>query len=189
MVVQEKKNKGEIRIYVDLRKLNDSYVHDPFPTPFSDKILDSVGGQEAYSFTNGFSGYHQIRIAPKDHRKTMFSIEWESFQYTFMPFGLKNAPAIFSGVVVAVFKEFIHKFLELYFDDWTVFGLVKAHVSNLHMMLDACRKHQIPLNIKKCIFCVPFIILLDHIVCRQGLMVDPAKMAVIINFPIQTMEK
>jgi hypothetical protein len=34
MVVQEKKQKDEIRICVDLRKLNDACVHDPFPTPF-----------------------------------------------------------------------------------------------------------------------------------------------------------
>lgn len=44
MVVQDKKEKGEIRIYVDLRKLNDAYVHDPFPTPFTDEVLDNVGG-------------------------------------------------------------------------------------------------------------------------------------------------
>ena len=48
-----------------------------------------------------------------------------------MPFGLKNVPTIFSRVVVAVFKGFIHKFVELYFDDWTVFGLLKKHVEAL----------------------------------------------------------
>ena len=64
MVVQEKKTKGEIRIYVDLRKLNDACLHDPFPTPFTDEVLDNVGGQEVYSFSYGFLGYHQIRIAP-----------------------------------------------------------------------------------------------------------------------------
>ena len=79
MAVQEKKTKGEIRIYVDLLKLNDACVHDPFPAPFSDEILDNVGGQEAYSFTNGFSGYHQIIIAPGDHIKIAFTTEWGSF--------------------------------------------------------------------------------------------------------------
>ena len=54
-VVQEKKQKDEIRIYVDLRKLNDACIHDHFPTPFIDEVLDNVGGHEAYSFTNGFS--------------------------------------------------------------------------------------------------------------------------------------
>ena len=39
------------------------------------------------------------------------------------------------------------------------------------------------MNLKKCIFCVPFGILLGHVVCRQGLMVDPAKIAIIVNLP------
>jgi len=55
-----------------------------------------------------------------------------------MPFRLKNAPAIFSHVVVVAFKEYIHMFLEVYFDVWNVFGLVKCHVENLHLMLDTC---------------------------------------------------
>jgi hypothetical protein len=72
MVVQEKKQ-GGIRICVDLRKLNDACLHDPFPTHFTDEVLENVGGQEAYSFTDGFSGYHQIKIAPEDMYKTNFS--------------------------------------------------------------------------------------------------------------------
>jgi hypothetical protein len=43
MVVQEKK--GEIRICADLSNLNDAYLHDPFPTPFTDEVLDNVGRQ------------------------------------------------------------------------------------------------------------------------------------------------
>ena len=73
MVVQEKKQKDEIRICVDLRKLNDSYVHDLFSTLFTDKVIDNVGGKEAYSFTYGFYAYHQIKIAPEDRRKKTFS--------------------------------------------------------------------------------------------------------------------
>jgi hypothetical protein len=116
MVVQDK-NTEEIRIYVDLSKLNDVFLHDPFPTPFIDEVLDNVGGQEVYYFTDGFSRYHQIWITKEDCHKTTFSIEWGSYQYTVMPFGLKNAPAIFSRVVVESFKEFLHKFLESYLDD------------------------------------------------------------------------
>jgi hypothetical protein len=46
-----------------LRKLNDACLHDPFPTPFMNEVLENVGGHEAYSFTDGFSGYHHIKIA------------------------------------------------------------------------------------------------------------------------------
>src|SRR5277367_3903472 len=168
---------------MDLCKLNDASVHDPFPTPFTDEVLNNVGGQEVYSFTDGFSGYHQIRIAPEDRHKMTFATEMGSFQYTVMPFGLKNAPAIFSRVVISAFKEFIHKFLEVYFDDWTIFGLLKDHIASLILMLDKCRQHHISLNLKKCIFCAPFGILLGHIVCKQGLMVDPTTIAIIVNLP------
>jgi hypothetical protein len=73
MVVQDKKT-GEIMICLDLRKLNDACLHDPFPTPFIEEVLDNVGGQEVYSFTDGFSGYHHIQIAKEDHHKTTFAI-------------------------------------------------------------------------------------------------------------------
>jgi hypothetical protein len=126
MVVQEKKHRG-IRICVDLRKLNDACLHDPFPTPFTNEVSDNVGGQEAYSFTDGFSGYHQIKTAPEDRYKTTFSTEWGSYQHIIMPFRLKNAPTIFSRVVIAAFKEFIHQFLEVYLDDWIVYSLLKDH--------------------------------------------------------------
>ena len=45
MVVQDEKTKGEIKVCLDLRKLNDASIHDPFPTPFTYKVLDNVGGQ------------------------------------------------------------------------------------------------------------------------------------------------
>jgi len=83
-----------------------------------------------------------------------------------MAFGIKNSPAIFSRVVVTTFKELIHKFLEVYFDDWTMFVLVKKHVSSLCLMLYTCRKYQISLNLKKHIFCVPYGIMLGHVVYK-----------------------
>jgi hypothetical protein len=163
MVVQENKQ-GGIRIFVDLRKLNDACLHDPFPTPFTDEVLENVGGQEAYSFTVGFSGYHQIKITPVDRYKTTFAKEWGSYQYTVMPFGLKIVPTIFSRVVIVSFKEFMDQFLELYLDDWTMYSLLKDHVEYLRLMFEICMQYQISLNIKKCIFCTPFGILLGHIV-------------------------
>lgn len=44
MIVQEKKQKDEIQICMDLRKLNDAYIHDPFPTMFIDEVIENVGG-------------------------------------------------------------------------------------------------------------------------------------------------
>jgi hypothetical protein len=69
----------------------------------------------------------------------MFAMEWGYYQYTVMPFGLKNSPVVFSRVVVATFKEFIHKLLEVYLDDWMVFSLLQDHIEVLRIMLDRCR--------------------------------------------------
>jgi len=134
MVVQERKKKDEIRICVDLRKINESCIHNPFPTLFTDEVLDNVGGLEAYSFTDGFSRYHQIKITLEDMSKTAFATEWGCFQYIVIPFGHKNVSTIFSCVVITTLKEFILKFLEVYFDYWIVFGLVKHHVTSLRLM-------------------------------------------------------
>lgn len=94
-----------------MRKLNDSCAHDPFLTLFIDELLGNVGGQEAYLFTDGFYGYHQIKIALEDRTKKTFATKWGCFQYTLMLFGLNNALAMFSHIVMEAFKEFIHKFL------------------------------------------------------------------------------
>jgi hypothetical protein len=182
MVVQDKKT-GEIRICVDIRKLNDAYLHDTFPTPFTDEVLDNVGGQEVYSFTDGFLGYHQIQIAKKDRHKTTFATKWGSYQYIVMSFGLKNAPTIFFRVVVEAFKELLHKFLEAYFDDWTIFRLLKNHIECPRLMLDKCRRCPIALKLKKCILFSQFGVLLGHIVCKQVLLADPSKIAIIVDLP------
>ena len=110
-------------------------MHDLFLTPFTDEVLEEVGSQEMYSFTNGFSGYHHIRITKENPNKTTFITEWGCFQYTVMHFGLNNSPKVFSWVVVATFKDFIQKFLQVYMDDWTVYGLIKDHLDNLRLML------------------------------------------------------
>jgi hypothetical protein len=57
-----------------------------------------------------------------------------------MPLGLKNAQTMFSRVVVEAFKEFLHKLLESYFDDWTVFSLLQNHIECLRLMLDKHRQ-------------------------------------------------
>ncbi|KAH9319141.1 hypothetical protein KI387_020910, partial [Taxus chinensis] len=90
MVINIKKD-GKIRICVDYRELNAVCIINLFPTPFTEEILEGVAGREVYSFTDGFSGYHQVRIAKEDQDKTTFATKWGTFAYTVMPFGLRNA--------------------------------------------------------------------------------------------------
>jgi hypothetical protein len=117
----------------------------------------------------------------EDRHKTTFAMEWDNYQYIVMLVGLKDALVVFFWVVVVAFKEFIHKFLEVYLDDWMVFILLHDHKEVHQVMLDRCMQYQILLKLKKCIFCTPFGILLGHVVCKQGLLVGPAKIAVILE--------
>jgi hypothetical protein len=67
-----------------------------------------------------------------------------------------------------------------------VYIFLKNHVEVLHLMLDRCRQYHISLNLKKCIFCSSFGVLLGHIVCKQGILMDLAKIVVIVDFPPPT---
>jgi hypothetical protein len=60
-------------------------------------------GKEYYSFTDGFLGYHQVRIVEEDKNKTLFITKWGSFSYNVMPLGLKNTPAGFYRILIEIF--------------------------------------------------------------------------------------
>ena len=139
MVVQHKKHDPtRLRICVDFRELNKVTLTDPFPTPYADEILNEVAGHECYSFTYGFSGYNQVPIAKEYQEKTTFVCEFGSFAYRVIPFGLKNAPTVFSRIVVKHFQEYIYKTMAVYFDDWTIYSTLKDHYTWLQLMLERC---------------------------------------------------
>ncbi|GJW44698.1 reverse transcriptase domain-containing protein [Tanacetum coccineum] len=80
------------RVCIDYRKLNEATCKDHFPLPFMDQMLERLAGNEFYCFLDGFSGYFQIPIDPKDQEKTTF------------PFGLCNAtPELFQRCMMAIF--------------------------------------------------------------------------------------
>ena len=61
MVIQHKKI-SDLKIYVEFREHKKYYDHNPFPTPFIEETLENIIKNEVYSFTNGFSKYHQVQI-------------------------------------------------------------------------------------------------------------------------------
>jgi len=137
MVVHPKKNDpNKLKICVDFRGLNKLTLTDLFPTPFNDEIINEFAGHECYSFIDGFAGYNQVSEAKEDQPKTTFVFEFGSFSYKVIPFGLKNAPTIFSRIVVKAFEEYIYKTMVVYFNDWTIYSLFKNHIQCLRLMLE-----------------------------------------------------
>ena len=120
-------------------------------------------------------------IAKEDQKNMTFVREFVSFTYKVMPFGLKNAPAVFSRIVVKTFQEYIYKTMAVYFDDWKIYSMLKDHCKWIRLMLERWRQIQLSINIRKCIFLTPIGILLGHIVCKEGIKVDFAKIKIILE--------
>nr|GEU36668.1 reverse transcriptase domain-containing protein [Tanacetum cinerariifolium] len=90
------------RVCIDYLKLNEATRKDHFPLPFMDQMLERLAGNQYYCFLDGFSGYFQIPIDPKDQEKTTFTCPYGTFayrRYRRMPFGLCNAPGTFQRLL------------------------------------------------------------------------------------------
>ena len=71
------KKDGRCHICIDYRELNKDTLKDYFPLPFIDQVLDTLAGKKYFSFLDGFIGYNQIQISPKDQDKTTFTCAWD----------------------------------------------------------------------------------------------------------------
>ncbi|GJZ17273.1 reverse transcriptase domain-containing protein [Tanacetum coccineum] len=130
------------RVCIDYRKLNKATRKDHFPLPFMDQMLERLAGNEFYCFLDGFSGYFQIPIDLQDQEKTTFTCPYGTFAYRCMPFGLCNAPGTFQRCMMAIFNDMIEKTMEVFMDDFLVFGDSFATcLSNLDNMLKRPMTH------------------------------------------------
>nr|GEZ79257.1 reverse transcriptase [Tanacetum cinerariifolium] len=100
------------RVCIDYRKLNEATRKDHFTLPFMDQMLERLAGNEYYCFLDGYSGYFQIPIDPKDQEKTTFTCPYGTFAYKRMPFGLCNAPGTFQRCMMAIFHDMIEQTME-----------------------------------------------------------------------------
>nr|GEV57946.1 reverse transcriptase domain-containing protein [Tanacetum cinerariifolium] len=127
------------RVCIDYRKLNEAMRKDHFPLPFMDQMLERLTGNEYYCFLDGFSGYFQISIDPKDQEKTTFTCPYGTFAYKRMTFGLCNARGTFQRCMMAIFHDMIEKTMEVFMDDFSVFGnSFSTCLTNLEKMLKRC---------------------------------------------------
>nr|GEW20301.1 reverse transcriptase domain-containing protein, chloroplastic [Tanacetum cinerariifolium] len=101
------------RVCIDYRKFNEATRKDHFPLPFVDQMLERLARNQYYCFLDGFSGYFQIPIDPKNQEKTTFTCLYGTFAYRRMPFGLCNAPSTFQRCMMAIFYDMIEKTMEV----------------------------------------------------------------------------
>ena len=175
------------RVCIHYQKLNAAMKKDHFPLPFIDQILDRLVGQTYFCFLDGYSGYNQIAIHPDDQEKTTFTCPFGTFAFRRMPFRLCNARATFQRCMTAIFSDFLGYSLEVFMDDFSVFGDdFDSCLAYLTKILEVCVRKRLVLSWEKSHFMVREGVVLGHLVSDKGLEVNNAKIEVIQNLPLHT---
>jgi len=86
-------------MYVDFTNLNKACPKDSYSLSSIDSLVDNASGCRLLSFLDAFSGYNQIRMHSRDKNKTAFMVEFASYCYKVMPFGLKNVGATYQRLM------------------------------------------------------------------------------------------
>nr|GEW13168.1 reverse transcriptase domain-containing protein [Tanacetum cinerariifolium] len=171
-------------IYPIADSLWEATAKDHFPLPFMDQMLKRLARNKYLCFLDGFSGYFQIPIDPMDQEKTTFVCPFGTYAYRRMSFGLCNAPATFQRCVLAIFHDMIKESVEVFMDDFFVFGnSFDKCLNNLDKMLQHCKDAHLVLNWEKCHFMVKEGIVLEHKVSGAGFEFDKVKIGVISKLP------
>jgi len=114
------KRDGSRHFCGDYRPLNLQTRRDSFPMPLVDDVISQLGKSTWFTALDLQSGFWQICMASEDMKKTTLVTKTGLYDWTVMPFGLKNATSTFTRTMLSVFKELGDKFLKVFVDDLNV---------------------------------------------------------------------
>jgi len=178
------KKDGNMCFYGDYRPLNAQTRRDSFPMPLVEDVIDQLGSSSWFTTLDLQSGFWQIRMAPEDIKKTALITKTGLYDWTVMPFGLKNATSTFTRTMSEVFKDLGSKFLKVFVDDLNVHNESWGeHLQHLNAVLCKLREVNFKLNPNKCCFVAKFITFLGHVVSKEGTRPDLGKIEAVLHFP------
>jgi Reverse transcriptase (RNA-dependent DNA polymerase) len=162
---------------------------DITPLPSIKSILEDLWGKTLFSKFDICTGYNNICIRPKDTHKTGFKMSCGLYEWIVMPFGLCNAPATFTrlgnDILRPMYTKFPRKFRH-YMDDCIIMtgkGEEDIHTTTCHYLFEIFARHLLFLKLAKCEFFRKEIDYLRIHVKGGELMIDPAKIAGIKEWP------
>lgn len=178
------------RMVIDYRALNEKTIGDAYPLPNITEILDQLGSAKYFSIFDLASGFHQIPMHEMDAHKTAFSTPFGHYQFTRMPFGLKNAPATFQRLMDQVLTGLQGTELFVYLDDIVIYASsLKEHESKFNKLANRLRQANLRLQPDKCEFLRKEVSYLGHIIGEKGVQPDPQKVEAVQKFPRPVNEK
>nr|GEV26512.1 putative reverse transcriptase domain-containing protein [Tanacetum cinerariifolium] len=131
-----KKKYGSFRMCIDYRELNKLTVKNLYLLPRIDDLFDQLQGFQFFSKIDLRSAYHQLRVHEDDILKIAFRTHYGHFEFTVLPFGLTNAPAIFMDLMNRVCRPYLDKFMILFIDDILIYS--KTQEENVEHLRVRC---------------------------------------------------
>ena len=182
-----KKSGGqEYRFVSDMRALNKVTRPVHWPLPTITDVLDTVADVNPRWFTNADfkSAYFQIQLTDDAKPKTAFTVAGRNYQYTRMVMGLCNSAQCWQRLLTSVLGDMVFSSAIVYLDDILVLSRTfEQHCTHLKTMFDKFRRANLRLNGKKCNFAASKVTYLGHVLSKDGISADPAKTAVIREWP------
>lgn len=180
-----RKKDGSMRLCIDYRELNKLTVKNKYPLPRIDDLFDQIEGATVFSKIDLRSGYHQLRIKEADVHKTAFRTRYGHYEFLVMPFGVTNAPSIFMDLMNRVFHPYLDQFIIVFIDDILVYSRTREeHAGHLRITLQLLASKQLYAKFSKCEFWLERISFLGHIISKDGVEVDPAKVEAVRDWPV-----
>ena len=100
-----------------------------------------------------------------------------------MPFGLTNASIAFMDLMNRVFQPYLDQFVVVFIDDILVYSRdEQEHEQHLKIVLQTLRENKLYAKLSKCDFWLKEVSFIGHIVFAEGIKVDLAKIATVVNW-------
>lgn len=179
-----KKDTDELRMCIDYRALNSITVKDSYPIPRIDQLIDILHGSGCWSKMDMASAYNQFPVHKDSIEMTAFVTRYGSYECTVMPFGLCNAPATCMRYMQHVLRDMLDTCVVVYLDEVLVYSPTREqHLIDLRNVMDKLRDADLRLKRKKCFFGVDRVEYLGHVISKEGVAMDPAKIKSILGWP------
>jgi hypothetical protein len=166
----------------DCRALNHHTVKHAYPLPRIEELLQKLRAYTVVSKLDLKSGYHPIRMARSDTPKTTFVTQYGAFEYLVMPFGLSNAPAVFTLMMNDALGDLPYS-LVFMVDILGFSATISEHHRHLHEVMQRLRTRKLYAAPNKCEFCSTASEYLGHLVTPSGLSALPSKIKAVASWP------